>query len=231
MEAIVFAASGVLIYKLWRGVQEGGPRTKAVEVRGIAERPQEPVAAQLPDASSTTTPAAQAEAVDSIMRAAVMPRPARVQADQLVVDQSKWTPAMREHNRVLMDEIRNDPAAARARILAAGAHYRESMKNVKVLTWDDAVKSAPGQVSAGYGMYRPALPDHSGDTRGQVSAARYQAVLPDHSGDTRGQVSAGYGFIGKVAPGKENSYTRAMAAQAAEKQRVMSRQFVTPGRL
>jgi len=124
MEAVIFAASGVLIYKLWRGVQEGGPRTKAVEVREIAVRPPEPVAAQLPDASSTTTPAAQAEAIESILGA-----------------------------------------------------------------------------------------------------------LPDHSGDTRGQVSAGYGFIGKVAPGQENSYTRAMAAQAAEKQRVMSRSLVTPARL
>jgi hypothetical protein len=159
MEAIIFAASGVLIYKLWRGVQEGGPRTKAVEVRGIAERPLEPVAAQLPDASSTTTPAAQAEAVDSIMRAAVMPtnwfdanpgmgrtavhRPeedGRPRAppvrSKLNEDYMKGLPG-REHYLTVRDELRNDPAAARARALAAGAHYRESMKNSVVLKWGD----------------------------------------------------------------------------------------------
>jgi hypothetical protein len=129
MEAVIFTASGVLIYKLWRGAQEGGPLTRAVEVRGIATRPEEPVAAELPDASSTTTPAAQYEAVDSIMRAAVMP--------------DSWTDA----NKRSID----------------GAHFKESMENTKVLTWDDAVKS-----------------DHSGDTRGILT------VMPDHSGDTRG---------------------------------------------
>jgi hypothetical protein len=132
MEAVIFAASGVLIYKLWRGVQEGGPRTKAVEVREIAERPLEPVAAQLPDASSTTTPAAQAEAVDSIMRAAVMPR--------------AWTDA---NSRDVYGVDRGAPSFGISYgnadgWIADGKVYKDwATWRAQTPTWDDAVKLPP----------------------------------------------------------------------------------------
>jgi hypothetical protein len=166
MEAIIFVASVALSYKLWRGVQEGGPRTKAVEVREIAERPLEPVAAQLPDASSTTTPAAQAEAVDSIMRAAVMPRAwtdansrdvygvDRGNAPSVAISYGNaegwiadgkvykdWATWRAQTPMNLPTEAQT--RANQARALADQARFNESMKNIKVLTWDDAVKLPP----------------------------------------------------------------------------------------
>jgi hypothetical protein len=66
MDAIVFTAAGVLIFQLWRGVLTAGPLTDAIEVREIAARPEESWAAPLPDTSSTSAPAAQAEAVASV---------------------------------------------------------------------------------------------------------------------------------------------------------------------
>jgi hypothetical protein len=66
MDALVFVGAGALLVKLWRGVLAAGPLTDPVEVREIAARPEEAFAAQLPDCSSTSAPAAQAEAVASV---------------------------------------------------------------------------------------------------------------------------------------------------------------------
>ncbi|KAJ1621374.1 hypothetical protein T492DRAFT_847081 [Pavlovales sp. CCMP2436] len=57
MNAIAFIAAGALGYTLWRGVRSAGPLRDAVEVREIAARPVEPIAAQLPDTSSTSSAA------------------------------------------------------------------------------------------------------------------------------------------------------------------------------
>ncbi|KAJ1636174.1 hypothetical protein T492DRAFT_1130105 [Pavlovales sp. CCMP2436] len=66
IDAIAFIAAGALAYKLWRGVLAAGPLTDAIKVREIAARPVEPFVAQLPDCSSTSSAAAQAEAVASV---------------------------------------------------------------------------------------------------------------------------------------------------------------------
>ncbi|KAJ1616373.1 hypothetical protein T492DRAFT_895605 [Pavlovales sp. CCMP2436] len=62
MDAIAFIAAA-------------GPLRDAVEVREIAARPVESVAAQLPDTSSTSSAAVQAKAVASLFAPTVGPPP------------------------------------------------------------------------------------------------------------------------------------------------------------